>query len=301
MHPKIEELLAFVQVVEAGSISAASRRMGLSKSVVSGRIAALEARLAVTLLRRTTRSMVLTEVGAGFYEQARDILARLEHAAMEATGTGGHLRGLLRIAAPLSFGALHLGKLLMPFLQAHPGLECTIELDDRKVDLIEGRFDLAIRIGRLPDSSLVARRVGQSRRVVCCSPEYAARKGLPSHPDDLRAHDIIGYGHASAASVWTFEAEGRAAPFVVSTPRPQITANNGELIRDAALAGLGVTILPRFIVADALQSGTLIRALPGLEPVPEGIQLVYAQQRSLPLKTRMLIDHLVGAFGGQPW
>ena len=201
MRPTIDELDAFVQVVEAGSFTAAARRMGTAKSVLSERLAGLEARLGVTLLRRTTRSMVLTEAGTGFYEDARDILARLEAAGAQAADVGGGigLQGALRLAAPLSFGASHLGGLLMPFLQAHPGLSCQIELDDRTVDLVEGRFDLALRIGRLPDSRLVARRLGETRRVVCASPAYLERRGTPRTPDDVRHHDTVGYSHTTAA------------------------------------------------------------------------------------------------------
>ena len=303
MRPTFEELAAFVQVVDAGSISAAARRMGMSKSVLSARVASLEACLAVTLLRRTTRSMVLTDAGAGFYEQARDILARLEEASLEATcagGAGGRLHGSLRIAAPVSFGTTHLSAMLMPFLQQNPRLECRIELDDRAVDLLEGRFDLAIRIGRLPDSSLVARRLGEGRRVVCASPDYLARKGRPETLEDLRHHDIIGYAHASASRLWTFtDASGRS--IVAPAARPRIVANNGELIRDAALAGLGLTVMPRFIVGGALAAGGLLQVLSQFEPLPEPIQAVYPQERRLPLKTRLLIDYLAPAVGARQW
>lgn len=303
MYPSIDELVAFVQIVESGSISAAARKLDLAKSVISARLAALEARLAVTLLRRTTRSMALTDAGKAFHQQAKEILARLEEASLEAATTGGadgRLRGLLRLTAPLSFGATHLGALLMPFLARHPDLRCEIELDDRAADLLEGKFDLAIRIGRLPDSSLIARRVGESRRVVCCSPAYLERKGHPAHPDDLRHHEFIGYANSSSANLWTLRGPD-GATFTAAAPRPRIVANNGEVIRDAAIAGLGLAVLPCFIVDTALRSGELLPVLTRFEPVPETIQLVYTQERQLPLKTRALIDYLVAAFAGRSW
>lgn len=303
MYPSIEELIAFVRIVDAGSISAAARRLDLSKSVVSARLASLEAKLAVSLLRRTTRTMVLTDAGTGFYEQATDILDRLEEAGAEATregGAAGMLHGRLRITAPVSFGVLHLGSLLMPFFAANPHLHCEIQLDDKVVDLVEDKFDLAIRIGRLPDSALVARRVGTSRRVACASPAYIARMGEPRHPDDLRGHTFIGYANSSAAMLWTLTATD-GSTLTASSNRPTLTANNGELIRDAAIAGLGLVVLPRFILADALDAGKLVPVLTDYEPVSEAIQLVYPQERRLPLKTRALIDYLVQAFAGRLW
>lgn len=303
MYPSIDELVALVQIVESGSISAAARKLDLAKSVISARLAALEGRLGVTLLRRTTRSMALTDAGRIFLEQTKDILARLEEASLAAAtteGTDGRLRGTLRITAPLSFGSNHLGALLMPFLARNPELHCWIELDDRAVDLLEGQFDLAIRIGRLPDSSLVARRVGESRRVVCGSPAYLERKGYPAHPDDLRHHDFIGYANSSSANLWTLRDPG-GATLTATAARPRIVANNGEVIRDAAMAGLGLAVLPRFIVEAALQAGQLLPVLTAFEPVPESIQLVYTQERQLPLKTRALIDYLVVAFAGRSW
>jgi DNA-binding transcriptional LysR family regulator len=303
MYPSIEELVAFVHIVEAGSISAAARKLDLSKSVVSARLTSLEARLAVSLLRRTTRTMALTDAGTGFYEQARDILDRLEEAGAEATregGAAGMLHGHLRITAPVSFGSLHLGPLLMPFFVENPHLHCEIQLDDKVVDLVEGKFDLAIRIGRMPDSSLVARRVGMSRRVACASPAYIARAGEPGHPDDLRQHAFIGYANSSAAMLWTLTAED-GSTVIASSARPALTANNGELIRDAAIAGLGLAVLPRFIVEDALEAGKLVPVMTRYEPVSEAIQLVYPQERRLPLKTRALIDFLVTTFADSLW
>lgn len=302
MRPSVDELDAFVQVVEAGTITAAARRMGVAKSVLSERLSALESRLGVTLLRRTTRSMALTDAGTGLYDSARDILARLEAAGVHAAAHGGQggLHGALRLAAPLSFGASHLGELLMPFLQANPGLSCQIELDDRTVDLIDGRFDLAIRIGRLPDSRLVARRLGQTRRVVCASPGYLAQYGVPRTPEDVRHHDTVGYSHTTAARLWSFiDAQGREVTAAVA--RPRVVANNGDLIREAAIAGLGLVVLPHFIVAAALRQGTLVEVLADAVPAPEPIHAVYLPERQLPPKTRALIDHLIAAFAGRDW
>lgn len=306
MKPQIDDISAFVHVVDAGSMSAAARRMHLSKSVISSRIRTLETTLAVTLLRRTTRCVVPTDAGSAFYERACEILALLDDATMEATcagGTGGRLQGLLRISAPLSFGSRHLGPLLMPFLRDNPRLECQIDLADHRVDLVKDRYDVAVRIGRLPDSGLVARRLGISQRVVCCSPAYAAEHGLPEGVDALRGHATIGYSHAARSHTWLFDNPDPALseqPLSI-TIRPRITVNNGDMILHAAQSGLGIALLPHFIVAEALAGGTLINAMPAISPCADAIQVVFPPDRHLPLRTRQLIDYLVHAFEGRTW
>lgn len=306
MKPQFDDMSAFVHVVDAGSMSAAARRMSLSKSVISSRIRNLETVLAVTLLRRTTRCVVPTDAGRAFYERACEILSLLDEASMEATcagGTGGRLQGLLRIAAPLSFGARHLGPLLMPFLRDNPRLECQIDLADHRVDLVKDRYDLAVRIGRLPDSGLVARRLGISHRVACCSPAYAAEHGLPESVEALRGHATIGYSHAARSHSWLFENPdpGQSAHPLAITIRPRITVNNGDMILHAAQLGLGIAMLPHFIVANALADGSLIDAMPTSRPCVDAIQVVYPPDRHLPVKTRQTIDYLVHAFEGRTW
>lgn len=299
-RPSLDALDAFVHIVQAGSLTAAARQLGLAKSVLSERLAALEATLGVTLLRRTTRRLVLTEAGQRWLAQAKAILEQVDDAMAEtlsAAGVVGPLQGRLRIAAPLSFGASHLGKLLMPFLAQHRGLQCQVELDDGVVDLLQGHFDLAVRIGRLPDSSLVAKRLGVLPRVVCASPDYVRRQGAPRHTSELRRHEVLGYSHTGAARLWTFQ-DASGEPFVASIGDVRISANNGDMLCDAAVQGLGLVVLPRFIVARALAAGQLVRVALEAEPMPDGLHLVYPKERQLPRRTRAVLDHLEHALRG---
>jgi DNA-binding transcriptional LysR family regulator len=200
----------------------------------------------------------------------------------------------------MSFGTLHLAPILLEFACRHPALELALDLDDRMLDLVGGGYDLAVRIGRLSDSSLIARRLCTSRRVVCCSPAYARRKGLPASIEELSRHECIDYAYVNANRLWQFEpAEPGEAPRSVVV-RSHICANNGEVVRDAAIAGLGLVVLPLFIVADALRQGRLVQALPGVTPIPDTINAVYPPMRHVPLKVRALIEHLVTALAGTP-
>jgi DNA-binding transcriptional LysR family regulator len=200
----------------------------------------------------------------------------------------------------MTFGTTDLGPILFAFISRHPRLGLALDLDDRITDLPGEGYDLGVRIGRLHDSSLAARKLAVSRRVVCCSPAYAQRAGLPTMIEGLAGHACIGYANVSASHVWQFEpaeAGGMPRSLVV---RSRIVANNGESIRDAAIAGLGISILPVFIVAKALASGQLINALPDACPVADTIYAVYPRNRHLPTKVRAVIDHLVTVFEGEP-
>lgn len=293
-RPTLDAMEAFVHIVEAGSLTGAARQMGVAKSVISDRLASLEAALGVTVLRRTTRRVALTEAGERFYAEAAQVLQQVDEAAATAVaGAGGKgpLRGRLRIAAPVSFGAVHLGGMLMPFLSRHEHLQCQIELSDGVTDLVAGHFDFAIRIGRLSDSSLLARRLGDISRVVCASPCYLARHGAPASPEALRDHAILGYSQVGASRLWTF-LDGAERSYVAPTPAPRMSANNGEVIRDAAIQGLGLAVLPRFIVAAALASGDLLEILEDHPLVPDGLHLVYPADRQVPRKTRETMAYL---------
>ncbi|MGE4334857.1 MAG: LysR family transcriptional regulator [Pigmentiphaga sp.] len=300
-RPTLDAIDAFVQIVEAGSLTGAARRMGVAKSVISDRLASLEAALGVTVLRRTTRRVALTEACERFYTEAVRVLQQVDEAAAEvAAGAsgGGSLRGRLRIAAPVSFGAVHLGRMLMPFLSRHAHLQCQIELSDSVTDLVAGHFDFAIRIGRLNDSTLLARRLGDIPRVVCASPGYLERHGVPQTPEALRDHAILGYSQVGASRLWTFH-DGAGRPYVAPTPAPRISANNGEVIRDAAIQGLGLAVLPSFIVAAALANGDLAQVLTDYPPVPDGLHLVYPADRQVPRKSRETMAYLAEAI--RPW
>jgi len=191
MRYKLEDILTFLTVIEAGGLTAAARRLGVAKSVASKRISDLEGALGATLLRRSARGVVPTDAGAAFYGRARDILAELDDAAASAAGAG-ELSGLMRVTGPLSFGTLHLAPVLVDFLARHPRVELALHLNDRVVDIIREGYDLAVRIGRLKDSSLVAKKLAECKRVLCCSPAYARHAGLPSTLDELKGHACIG-------------------------------------------------------------------------------------------------------------
>jgi len=296
---RLEEIVAFLHVVEAGSITDAARRLKLSKSVVSKRVTDLEASLQQQLLRRSTRRVRPTEEGSALYARVAPLVGALTSAMEEATDRES-VRGRLRVAAPMSFGTLYLSPILATFARDHPEVELAVDLDDRMVDLVAGDYDLAIRIGRLEDSSLIARKLCTSRRVVCCSPDYAERHGLPETVEDLARHECIDYANVHAARLWQFEPTGRGGrPRTVRT-HSRIVANNGEAMRDAAIEGLGLALLPCFIAAGALRDGLLIDALPGERPLAYTIAAVYAPTRQVPRKVRALVDHLVRALGRTP-
>jgi DNA-binding transcriptional LysR family regulator len=301
MRYKLEDILTFLTVIEAGGLTAAARRLGVAKSVASKRISDLEGGLGATLLRRSARGVVATDAGAAFYGRARGILAELDDAASSAAGTG-ELSGLIRVAGPLSFGTLHLAPVLVDFLARHPRVELALHLNDRVVDIIHEGYDLAVRIGRLKDSSLVAKKLAECKRVLCCSPAYARHAGLPSTLDNLKDHACIGYANVPIGERWLFEAERRGGQQRSILVRPRLTVDNGEAIRDAAIAGMGLTVLPTFLVADALRAGKLLPVLQDTPVVSDGIFVVYPPDRYLSIKLRALIEHLTARerFGGRP-
>lgn len=301
MRYSFDNIAAFVQVVESGSISAAAVRLNLAKSVVSKRVADLETELGVELLHRSTRGITATDKGIAFHTRAREILRELDSVADEITDRGDDLCGQIRITAPMSFGTMVLGPLLFPFLSHHPRLEVALDFDDRQVDILSGGYDLAIRIARLRDSSLVARKLAVSRRIVCCSPGYAKQSGLPATIEEISQHSCIGYANTQSSQIWQFDSGEAGGEPRSLTIRSRIVANNGEAMRDAAIAGLGLVVLPLFIVADALASGQLVNALPNARPVDDTIYALYPHTRHVPQKVRAIIDHLVQALADPPW
>lgn len=300
MTQRYEDILAFLEVVKAGSFTSAAARLALSKSVISDRVRNLENALGVELLRRTTRSVTPTERGAELFETLSPLVQGVEEAVDAAAAKDGPLTGRLRMTAPVSFGMAYLTPMISAFAQAHPDLEIALDFDDRAVDVIGAGYDLAVRIGHLSDSALMARRLCDSDRVVCCSPAYAKRHGLPKNLEDLSGHATIDYANTHASRLWRFEpAKPGDEPRVIET-RSRIVANNGDAMRDMAIAGLGITVLPRFIVAEALRSGALIAVLPDMAPTCYTIYAVYPPTRHMPRKLRAMIDHLAAAFAGTP-
>jgi DNA-binding transcriptional LysR family regulator len=300
MTVRFDDIAAFAAVAESGSVSGAARRIGVAKSVVSKRVAELERSLGATLLKRTPRSVTLTDRGRVFYERSRAIMAALDEAATVVREEQEGLHGLLRIAAPMTFGTMYLGGMLWPLLREHRSLEVAIDLDDRIVDLLGSGYDLGIRVGTLPDSSLVARRLADMPRVLCASPAYLARAGTPAGLDELPRHDCIGYAHLASGQAWSFQpARGASEPRTVRVTS-RFVANNGELMRAAAVAGLGLLLVPEFIAADSLRAGSLVRVLPGCRPVPTALHALYPRDRHGSPRVRAVVDALLAAMRPRP-
>lgn len=294
MRWTLAEIETFLAVIDAGSISAAAARANLSKSVISKRISEFELALGVPLFLRHAGRIQPRETALDLAERLRPALAELK-AATEAVGWGGTgLAGRLAITAPMSFGIRHLGPAIAAFARAHPGLEIVLDYDDQITALSPAGFDVAIRVGALADSTLMARKLCEDPRVVVASPGYLAAHGPILAPEDFARHEAISYLNVRLGQVWTFGRE-------VAPPRPgRISANNGEAMRDMAQAGLGLALLPLFIVHDALADGRLLRVLPEVPPLPVPISAVWPPARPMPAKTRAFVDHLATAFGERP-
>ncbi|WP_293421388.1 LysR family transcriptional regulator [Phenylobacterium sp.] len=289
----LEDILTFAEVAESGGLTRAGERLGLSKSIISRRLSRLEDALGAQLLARTTRGVSLTEAGEAFLRHAETIQGEVE-AAREAVSQGDEVRGRLRLSAPLSFGATHLGPVLADFALRHPKLEIQASYSDRYVDLIGERFDAAIRIGRLPDSSLIARRIAPIAIAVVASPDYLARHGTPETPQDLQRHDAVG----QPDEVWRF---GEGARALALRPRIRFQADSGQALLAAAVAGVGVAMLPTFLCGPAIATGELV-ALVRDHPIPEaGLYVVRPPPADhAPRKVRRLTEVLLEHFGGEP-
>jgi DNA-binding transcriptional LysR family regulator len=295
---KFEDLQAFVAVVEAGSFTGAAERLGAAKSVVSRRVSALEERLGVQLLLRTTRTQNLTETGRSFYEHSARILADLEEAESAVQQEHGELRGTLRVALPLSFGVRHMCKPIASFSRLHPKIHFDLDLNDRRIDLVEEGMDLAIRIGHLPDSSLIARRLFDVRSVVCASPHYLSVHGEPQSPEELAEHDCLVYSNLPDPDTWRWNDErGRKQSVDV---RVVMRASNGDLLANAAAHGLGIVIQPTFLASEAIRRGNLLPILEGYEWPVSPAFAVYPPTRHLSYRVRAFIDFLAERFSGTP-
>ena len=294
---KIEGIVTFVTVAEAGSISEAARRLRLSKSVVSERLSDMEKALGATLLHRTTRKLTLTEDGAAFLQRATRIAQEVREAAADLAERRGTLMGPLRIAAPVTFGRLHLGPALYPFLAEHPEIELTLDLDDRRVDAASDGYDAIIRHGLIADSRLVAWKLARSRRLLVASPDYLGRHGSPASLSDLEDHRGIFYTNRGVAD-WRFEGPDGA---VVIRAKLALGVNNGDVLHDAAIAGLGVALLPAFIAGPSVREGRLVEIDVGYRPEPEFVFMAHPEGRNPSAKLRAMADHLKKAFGDPPY
>lgn len=291
---KLDGLVAFVAIVEAGSISEAARRLRISKSVMSERLVDLEREVGTSLVHRTTRKLALTEDGAAFYDRARAITREIEAATGELAERRGELTGPLRIAAPLSFGTLHLGPALYPFLVDHPGIELVLDLDDRFVDLASEGYDLAIRVGQVADSRLIARPLAPSRRVLVASSAYLERAGVPRTLADLEAHTAVGYTNRGPGD-WRFRSSDELV--TVRTARTALRVNNGDVMVEAAAAGLGIALLPTFIVSAAIVAGRLVTIDVGAQAETDLVYAAFPNGKHRSEKARVLVEHLRKAFG----
>ena len=295
----LSDIAVFVQVVRDGSFTKASDRLELSRSVVSKYVTRLEERLGARLLNRTTRRLSLTEAGRVFYERSRRGLEEIEEAETEVSRLQGEARGLLRVNSPMSFGILHVAPLLPEFLAENPEVSVDMNLDDRKVDVIEEGFDVSIRITDLPDSSLVARRLGPCRHAIVAAPAYLEKHGVPRTPDDLRDHNIIAYQYQESATDWHFLTEDKEQ---ITVPvSGSIQMNNSLALREALLGGIGITRTPTFVVGEDIAAGKLVSLLPNYQTLEVSIYLVYPQRRHLSPKVRAFVDFVAARISSDPY
>ncbi len=297
MPTETHELVAFHSVVKHSSFAKAAEELSLSPSGVSRIVTRLEERLGVRLVQRTTRSLSLTEAGAAFYARASQILADLLDAEAEVQKATAHPRGNLRITASLLFGQMYIGPVLDEILALYPELSIDLTLTNRFVDIIDEGIDLAIRIGALSDSRLIARRLCANKRVLIASPDYLARRGVPKHPDELAQHDIVVYTGFARPREWKLI--GPDGPVSVALSG-RIATNNIAVLADSAKKGLGITVGPTMSVNEELVKGELVRVLPEYEFEQSAIFAVYPSARQLSTKVRAVVDFLVAKFVDPP-
>lgn len=290
---RLEDMQIFVETVERAGFSAAAQRLGLSKQYVSARVAALEARLGARLLVRTTRKLSPTALGSEYAERARRVLAEADEADRAISSQAGSPRGRLRLSAPMSFGMRHLSQLIARFVERCPDVVVDVDLNDRVVDLVSEGYDMAVRVGVLPDSTLVARRLAPVRQWTVAAPGYLERHGAPDTPAALRSHALLLYGHARPVA-WRYRIDGQMQSVAVDG---RLRANNGEVLVDAALQGLGITQLPEFVVGDAVRAGRLRTVLADFEPDPGAAHVVVPSHRQPSPAVKALADYLCMALG----
>jgi DNA-binding transcriptional LysR family regulator len=285
---------AFAAVVETASFTGSGQRLDMSKAMVSKYVGVLEDHLGTRLLNRTTRRLSLTESGQVYYERCLQIIADVAEAEQAAGQLTAIPRGTLKIAMPVSFGTIKIGPLITEYVRQYPEVKLDISLADRKVDLIEEGFDLAIRIGSLPESGLIARKLAVDRTAICAAPAYLKQHGAPQKPEDLRRHACLNYTYASNGDEWFLKKDREE--LVVPTSGP-IRVNNGDMLRLAAISGGGIIWQPRFIVEDDLRAGRLVEVLTNYSTVELGIYAIYPSRKHLSAKVRTFVDFLVDKLG----
>jgi DNA-binding transcriptional LysR family regulator len=287
---RFESMSAFVAVVEAGGFSAASRVLGMPLATMSRKVAELEEALGAQLLVRSNRSVSLTDIGREYFENSRRLLEELAEIERSASGAYSAPKGLLVVSAPVALGRLHLAPNLIEFLRAYPEIDVELRLSDNYVDLLEERIDVALRVGQLADSSMIAVRAGEVRRVICASPSYLSGKPAPLHPRDLVDHDCVTLVALEASDEWSFKIGKRLERFPV---RSRLAVTTAETAADAAIAGLGLTRLFCYQVSNAVADRRLRLVLREFEPEPAPVQFVYPGGRRMPQKLRAFIDFIL--------
>jgi DNA-binding transcriptional LysR family regulator len=284
---RFDAMSVFLEAVETGSLSAAGRKLDMPLATVSRKLSDLEKHLGARLLQRSTRQLVLTDAGRDYLAACKRILEDVTEAERAVAGEYNEPRGELVITAPIVFGRLHVLPVIAEFLSAYPQVVVRLVQGDQVVNLLEDHVDLAVRVGKLPDSSLMAREVGTIRRVVCASPGYFAAHGTPVVPSDLALHRCVAFEQVGASAAWSFPVDGKDMAIPI---HPRFSANTAEAAIDAAIAGVGVTRVLSYQIDAAHRAGQLLLALRAFEPAPMPVSLVYAGQRRLPLKLRAFLD-----------
>lgn len=297
--PDFEAWAVFARVAEIGSFGGAAADLGLSKGTVSKAVSRLEARIGARLFNRTSRRLALTEAGLAAREDAARLLAQGESVEARAIAEAVEPRGTVRLAAPMSFGVMHVAPALPDFLARHPAVSVDLHLSDAAVDLVGGGFDIGLRIAALPDSSLRVRRLCGVDRSLVAAPAYLDRHGRPEHPDDLAAHACLGYAYLPSPDRWRLT--NAAGTEVVVAPRGVLRANNAEALAPALLAGLGLALQPNFMMWEDLAAGRLERVLPGWSAPPIALHLVTPPGEPRPARVTALIAHLAKALAAAPW
>jgi DNA-binding transcriptional LysR family regulator len=293
-----KSLNIFVKVAEAGSLSGAARLLDLSNPSVTRHLAELETHVGARLFNRNTRRLSLTETGASYLERCKQILLDIDTATIDAATSAARPNGALRINAPVSFSVDHLARILPGYARRYPDVSLDVTLSDRVVDLVDEGYDLAIRIGRVLDSSLVARKIAPARMLVCASPDYLKLHGTPHVPADLAKHNCLDYTYSSTRGEWHFLRAGKTH---VVRAKGSMQSNNGDLLREAALAGMGVIVQPSFMVYREVREGRLVALLTDHVVTGKTILAVYPSRRHLSAKVRTFVDYLVEEFGDDPY
>jgi DNA-binding transcriptional LysR family regulator len=297
--PDLEAWAIFAKVAQSGSFSRAALELGLAKATVSKAITRLEQRIGASLLHRTSRRVVLSEVGRNLLVHASQVLNEGEAAQAYAFAQSEMPRGTVRLAVPMSFGLAHVASILPEFLTSYPEVMIDLHLGDEIGDLVGGGFDVALRIAALPDSTLIARRLCQVRRLVVGAPAYFDRRGRPTHPSDLANHDCLGYAYLPSPEVWRFAHVGGDEEAV--TPRGSLRANNADALAPALWSGLGLAVQPEFVVWKDIAAGRLEQVLPEWLLPPIALHLVTPPGRPRPVRVGVLIDFLVERLATAPW